>query len=408
MGQMTGEGANTFLPALDVAHGNNIQRISTSQQINSEFHKITTGSYFDVSSPMVNLVAQELTTNAKGQHHHSDLWQANHIHMITRAEDLLSLMGFDSQRYNIDELYETSGNASYVAGNHEIYSDYQWTQIGQHYPNNPYKSESEPVPPQGENECRLHPYRTRLTGPFGSSYTYTVNDWWLKTAEGSFHLDICDYATIRTRFMPITLYASKQCSFDESFKCNPDKPEDCIGEVRIGAMEEIFLHAEEKDICLWAEDRDIHIKAEEHQRRYSGEDTSEFVGREYHHLTIKDAMRTALNHHIRAVQTVYIDGALVMINSGRSEVAKFYDPREVPVTAEPLPLESRIYKQMTDVKPLEKEGLAGPQPQNQARPQSPEASVLYADHPDAGKHTHIVGGSPDMREEVPGFIPGEG
>lgn len=220
LGKLVATGTATFLPAVDAAHGQDFDRVSTSQQINCQFWKVTTGSHFDVDSPFINLVAQLGTINSKGFHVLSDVWQGNYIHKVERAQDLMSTMASVSQHYAIEHAYQIAANAHTISGDQQFYADHAWFQIGQQYPNReilPFEEEPRPPGREDADPAVLHPWRTQLSGGWGSMVTYLANDWLIQSAEGNMVVDVAKAVVIRNRFEPITIFASGQEEYNEEF-----------------------------------------------------------------------------------------------------------------------------------------------------------------------------------------------
>jgi bacterioferritin-associated ferredoxin len=177
-GQHVAATTSTYL-STQTTQGN---KLTTAQvdQTHAQHIRLNAGANVDLhAGGKISFVANQLFTNAKWINIASDTFQQLSQHYWLRSEELLSIAGKDTIRYNHGSLQEYSANSLIASGQTINYSDVLWNQIGQ--VNSPplHPSRTEPLTYRydGENQT-----------PYGTAINLSMQDYHIVSKFGHIRL----------------------------------------------------------------------------------------------------------------------------------------------------------------------------------------------------------------------------
>lgn len=357
----------------DRAYGHRVVKANSVYQFNVEHFRVLGNVEAFVHVPVQNFNFQQALHNGKYLHMATDVLQQSHVHVFRRAEDSLTDVAHATVRYNTQSLYETSANAKHVAGDQQFYSDAVWYQVGQPYPNAAAYRDGTVDPPLTHNEHLLHPYRTQLSGRWGTEVRLITDELETVTYLNNIDFEANNAFNVRTNWAPITLFAARDCP---ERRLEPGRPPQgpCLGDIRLGAKDSLVAMTYDGDIHMYA---GVGLP-----RRYRVGATLhiEQEARVNHYTTARQQV------HVWAGRAVYVDAPEVCINCRR---ARDVMVPAVRVAVPPKPYQHRVYAQMGDIHPYHKQGLLEPTAKTQIEPRTPDAVAVKNGPEHLGLYEHV-------------------
>lgn len=233
-GQHVTATASTYL-STQSTQGN---KVSTAQidQTHAQHIRFNAGANIDLhAGGKISFVANQLFINAKWINIASDTFQQISQHYWLRSEELLSIAGKDTIRYNHSSLQEYSANSLIASGQTINYADVLWNQIGQvnSPPLHPSRTEPLTYKYDGENQT---PYGTainlsmqdyHIVSKFGHIRLRSTQHMKFLSDMGGFYFRAISSAFI-TDTKNISLKSLKGASIESKTRVNINAPMVCI------------------------------------------------------------------------------------------------------------------------------------------------------------------------------------
>lgn len=115
----------------DYTYGNSVVRTNNIRQYEVGQFRVQAGNLASIEAPTISFATQQIVTQARFNHINADLQQQSHLHYWLRAEDVLSQIGTNTYRVNVNSLIETAPNRTAINGGVVYYADSEFRQYGQ-------------------------------------------------------------------------------------------------------------------------------------------------------------------------------------------------------------------------------------------------------------------------------------